>query len=298
MQDIPSPVPAALPRKRSVAPTLIVALIAFILGAALTGWIAVRGYLPTMLGALSVPSVETATPAPTAPPSVAAQLQQIGTVEGRLAMIEDRLSRIDPQARAAASNAGRAEALLVAASARRLVERGEPLGPVADQLRLRFADAQPRAVQTVIDFAAKPVTLDDLSSRLEALSPELTVTGKDANLWDRIRHEVSSMFVVRRDSSTLSAPSTRIERVRLMLIAGRIDAAIDELGRLPGADAADRLITDARRYEAAQKALDLLETAAMLEPSRLQDASGQPIVEPSTLEPAAPQDEPTQDAAQ
>ena len=50
----------------------------------------------------------------------------------------------------------------------------------------------------------------------------------------------------------------------------------------------------ARRFEAAQKALDLLETTAMLEPTRLQDASGQAVDQPSPLAPVAPEGEPTE----
>jgi hypothetical protein len=221
-------------------------------------------------------------------------MAQIGTVEGRLAMLEDRISRVDFQTDAAAGNAGRAEGLLIAFAARRMVDRGEPLGHVADQLRLRFTNAQPRAVQTVIDFAANPVTIDGLAARLEALSPELTVTQANESLWDRARHEVTSMFTVRRDSGTLATPAARIDRARVMLTARRIDSAVGEVERLPGADAADTWIADARRFEAAQKALDLLETTAMLEPSRLQDSAGQAVDQPSPLAPVAPQGEPTE----
>jgi hypothetical protein len=294
MQDTSPPVTPSPPRRRSALPTLFVALIAFLLGGALVAVAATRGYLAAILDA---PQSMIAQPATPPPASNAAQMSQIGSVEGRLAMIEDRLSRVDVQTSAAAGNAGRAEGMLIAFAARRLVERGEPLGTVADQLRLRFTNAQPLAVQTVVQFAANPVTIDGLSARLEALSPELTVTETDHSLWDRVRREVTSLFVVRRDSGALGTPSARIERARLMLTARRIDAAIGEVERLPGADAADTWITDARRFEAAQRALDLLETTAMLEPNRLQDSQGQSIDQPSPLAPTAPQGDPTEAAA-
>ncbi|PNU04308.1 hypothetical protein A8V01_21100 [Novosphingobium guangzhouense] len=280
--------------------TLFIALVAFAIGAGLVAWLATRGYLPTLLeAATSATSQATApapaaAPAPSAPP--AAQMSQIATVEGRLAMIEDRISRIDFQTDAAAGNAGRAEGLLIAFAARRMIDRGEPLGYVADQLRLRFMNAQPRAVQTVVDFAASPVTIDGLSARLEALSPELTVTDTNRSLWERTRHEITSLFVVRRDSAALANPAARIERARLMLTAKRIDAAIGEVERLPGAESANTWIADARRYEAVQKALDLLETTAMLEPNRLQDSNGRTVDQPSPLAPAAPAGEPTEAA--
>lgn len=297
MQDTSAPLSSsASGRPRSAGITLFVALIAFVLGAALVAWLATRGYLAVLGAHGTEPAPVVANPQPA--PSVAAQMAQIGTVEGRLAMLEDRISRVDFETNAAAGNAGRAEGLLIAFAARRMVDRGEPLGHVADQLRLRFTNAQPNAVQTVIDFALNPVTIDGLSARLEALSPELTVSQMDESIWQRARREVTSLFVVRRDSAALASPTARIDRARVMLTARRIDSAIGEVERLPGADAADTWIADARRFEAAQKALDLLETTAMLEPNRLQDSAGQAVDQPSPLAPTAPAGEPTEAVAE
>lgn len=174
-----------------------------------------------------------------------------------------------------------------------MVDRGEPLTYVADQLRLRFANAQPRAVRTVIEFSRKPVTIDELRARLEALSPELSAVQNDESLWARVRNELASLFTVQRGSSKLLSPSARIERASVMLTARRIGAAIAEVQRLPGAEAAERWIADARRYENVQRALDLLETTAMLEPSRLQDAQGHSVDQPSPLAAPAATEEPT-----
>lgn len=297
MQDT-SPPAAYVPPRRSAGATLFVALIAFLLGGGLVVWLATEGYLPAAFEAAGLKQAQAPAPQPEPRPTSTVDMTQVTSVEGRLAMIEDRISRIDFQTSAAAGNAGRAEGMLIAFAARRMIDRGEPLGTVADQLRLRFENAQPRAVQTVIDFARSPVTIDGLSARLEALSPELTVTNADRSLWDKVHHEVTSLFVVRRDSSTLASPAARIERARLMLTAKRMDAAIGEVERLPGADAADVWIADARRYDAVQKALNLLETTAMLEPNRLQDANGKAVDQPSPLAPTAPMGEPTEGAAQ
>src|SRR5690606_21510538 len=144
-------------------------------------------------------------------------------------------------------------------------------------------NAQPRAVRTVIEFSRKPVTIDELRARLEALSPELSAVKKDESLWERVRNELTSMFTVQRGSSKLLSPSARIERASVMLTARRIGAAVAEVQRLPGAETAERWIEDARRYENVQRALDLLETTAMLEPSRLHDAQGHSVDEPSPL---------------
>lgn len=285
---------------RARSTMLFVALIAFILGAGVVAWASVEGHLGRVL---PVPRTQASEPpaltgggeeAPAAravePMSSKEQMAAIGSVEGRLALLEDRLSRVDFQTNAASGNAARAEGLLIAFAARRMVERGEPLSYVADQLRLRFMNAQPRAVETIIAFSKDPVTLDELSARLEALSPELTATAPETSLWERARHEVTSLLVVRRDSSTLVTPSARIERARMMLTARRINKAISEVERLPGAEAADTWIADAHRYAQVQQALDLLETTAMLEPSRLKDAEGHKVDQPSPL--ATPAQEP------
>ncbi|KHK93463.1 hypothetical protein [Novosphingobium malaysiense] len=299
MQDYSSTATSTSGRQRSRSITVFVALIAFILGAALVAWASSTGYLSSVVkspDAEETTTAELAGPVEEADPQEqaakepapkpnAAQMAAIGSVEGRLALLEDRISRLDFQTDAASGNAARAEGLLIAFAARRMIDRGEPLSYVADQLKLRFMNAQPRAVETIIAFSKNPVTIDELSARLEALSPELTGKGDQTkrSLWERARREFSSMFTVRRDSSALVSPSARIDRAKVMLTARRIGNAIKEVERVPGAEAAETWIADARRYEQAQHALDLLETTAMLEPSRLKDAEGHKVDQPSPL---------------
>ncbi|PEQ14731.1 hypothetical protein B2G71_02445 [Novosphingobium sp. PC22D] len=290
------------PRRRSRGGTVMVALLAFLFGAAVFGWLEWRGYFDSLMAdqpqeetSLEAPPADNeaegnATPA--AARSQAARLTGMSGVEARVAMLEDRLSRLDFQANAASGNAARAEGLLIAFAARRMIDRGEPLTFVADQLRVRFGNAQPRAVETIIDFAAQPVTIDQLSARLDALSPELVDKSvSEGSLWDRMRSEVRNLFTLRRDTSAVLGPQARIDRARLMLTARRIPEAIDQVERLPGAEAAEKWIVDANRYEAAQRALDLIETTAMLEPRRLKDAEGHSVEQDSPLAtPASPKD--------
>ncbi|MPS70413.1 hypothetical protein ACLIMP_05015 [Novosphingobium aerophilum] len=311
MQDFTSPQPHSSSRPRSRGGVFFVALIAFLLGGALVAWAAASGELAKILPQRAMPQGETAPQpeqaAPSRPqvpmataPSSPAQLAALGSVEGRLALLEDRLSRIDFQTGAASGNAARAEGLLIAFAARRMVDRGEPLSYVADQLRLRFTNAQPRAVQTVIEFSKNPVTIDELSARLEALSPELSETQSNESLWQKARRELSSLFVVRRESSTLLTPTARIDRARLMLSARRIGNAISEVERLPNAQAAQTWTADAHRYQDVQDALNLLETTAMLEPRRLTDAEGHTVDQPSPLATPGvlPTDLPSADASE
>ena len=76
----------------------------------------------------------------------------------------------------------------------------------------------------------------------------------------------------------------RLDRARLFLESGRTDSAIAEVRNLPGAESAEGWLRDAERYAAAQRALDLIETAAVLEPRRLRDGAGNRVEQPSPAE--------------
>lgn len=283
--------------RSSFKPFLWVGLASFVLGALLVGYVALR-YQPDLFGfgedrgaeqgrttrepAALASSAATPTPTPQATSDAAVErvTEQQGGIEQRLAAAEQRLARLDLQAQAASGNAARAEGLLIAFAARRSLARGAELGYLADQLRLRFGDALPNAVNTVIDFSRQPVTLDELVARLDGLAPKLADPAEQS-LVDRIRLEVGSLFVIRRESTPSPQPARRMERARYFLESGRVDKAIEEVRGLPGAVNADRWIRDAERYAAAQRALDLIETSAVLEPRRLRDSAGTPVEQPS-----------------
>jgi hypothetical protein len=212
------------------------------------------------------------TPSETAAAAVARVQETQGGLDQRLAAAEQRIARLDLQAQAAGGNAARAEGLLIAFAARRSLERGTELGYLADQLRLRFGDAQPNAVQTVIDFARDPITRDVLLARLDGLQPR---SGRPT--LGRLREELSNLFVIRRETTPSPQPERRFERARMLLETGRVDRAIAEVQMLPGSANAANWIASARRYERAQQALDLIETAAVQEPRTLRNGAGQPV---------------------
>lgn len=279
-----------------VRPILLVALLAFVLGGLLVGYALWRFGWPAALAApveeaqilASAPAVSrlprAGTPQPAMPPPVINRMvEQQGGIEQRLAAAEQRLARLDLQAQAASGNAARAEGLLIAFAARRAIDRGVQLGFLADQLRLRFADALPNAVNTVITGARRPVTLDQLTTRLDGLAPELSAPSREFS-FDSFRNELASLFVVRRDTTPSVQPAQRLERARLFLRSGRVPAAIEEVRRLPGAANAQGWIADAQRYAAMQRALDLIETSAVLEPRRLRDRNGAAVEQPSPAE--------------
>ena len=295
MQDEQSP-PASLspivapPQRRSSLRAVVVStLVAFLLGAGGVAWFAWHGDLaPYLPGRTTAPPLA-ANPAAPSAAATAVTADAIGTAEARVALLEQRLSRIDQQANTASGNAARAEGLLIAFAARRAIDRGAALGYIETQLRLRFADAQPNAVRTVVEAARTPLTVDELSSRLDAQASSLARAPVEEDAWTRVRRELAGLFVIRRDTTPSSDPQTRLIRARLLLAAGKVEAAIGEVERLPGAGEAQAWIADARRYAEVQRALDLIETTAMLEPQRLHDGAGQSVEQPSPLAPPAVQ---------
>lgn len=288
--------PGAPIRRRTPTRTLIgLGLATFLLAAVATWVLAGRPGLPSLdlftvkdeVPAAAAPAAVASVPSATATQAASAELEQMAETQGgldqRVAAMEQRLARLDLQSQAAAGNAARAEGLLVTFAARRSLERGVPLGYLADQLRLRFGDAQPNAVRTVIEVSRNPVTLDRLIARLDGLAPELAAAPPEQGVLSALTRELSELFVVRREDSPSPQPARRLERARLFLESGRADAAISEVRNLPNAPAAADWIADARRYAAAQQALELLETAALLEPRQLRDAEGERVVQSSPV---------------
>mgnify|MGYP006268507375 FL=1 len=262
-------------------------LFAFVGGAALIGWLVYDHKLPFETG---FGQVAVSTPAPKAVPAngalpAAAANAVAGGMDQRIAALEQRLARLDLQAAATEGNTARAEALLVALAVRRAIERGAPLGYLENQLKLRFGDAQGNAVSILIVNAQRPVTIDQLCSDLDALAPTLLGTPKSEGSWHRFTRELSGLFVIRRGDAPAVQPDLRLDRARLMLRSGQVDAAIAEVERLPGASAAGSWVRHARLYAASQKALDLIETSALLEPEKLKDAAGVAVQQPG---PGAP----------
>lgn len=308
--EAPEPVSAPAPAPRSPAPgvrlgmksVFLVVLAAFALGVGLVGWLAwERGIdFRTILGLQPPPTTTVVLKGLRSPneiqssdPQIAAaaaeavdavqKVEKVAEVQGgfdqRIAAMEQRLARLDLQAQAASGNAARAEGLLIAFATRRAMERGAPLGYLSDQLRLRFGDARPNAVRTIIEAARDPVTLDQLMARLEGLSPELVSAPRDEALWSRTQRELNNLFIIRRETSPSPAPRRRLERAKMFLESGRVEAAVAEVKNMPGADAdnVQDWVQDAQRYAAAQAALDLVETTAVLDPRDLRDARGNKV---------------------
>jgi len=297
MASQPGPSPNGSPRESSSARTLIAAiLLAFLAGGAVVGWVVWSDILPSGAprAAVAGPGVAAGTapgPVPASPsPAAAVAAQKVveqvaaqqGGLDQRLAAAEQRLTKLDLQAQAAAGNAARAESLLIAFATRRAVERGAELGYLSDQLRLRFGDQWPNAVSTIIDFSRDPVRLDSLTARLEGLGPQLRASSEGPS-WQSFKRELKQLFVVRRETTPSPEPQRRLERARWALEQGRYQAAIDEVKGMPGAAKAESWIADAERYKKAMDALEVIETAAVLDQRGLRDGAGNPVRQLSPL---------------
>lgn len=265
--------------RSSLLPVLLISGTAFILGLAVMAWVVTNwNGAGRFLGIQSEPPQQLAAPAaprsapqaPAAPANANREEPQRFVIDPettrRVSQLERRVEQVDQQSRSAVGNADRAEGLLVAFAARRALDRGVPLGYIESLLRERFGTTQRAAVATIITAARQPVTLEDLQEGLQEVGSGLTATGPNRTWWTALRHEFSGLVTVRKAGTPSTLPGERLERAQRRLDAGQVDVALAEVLRMPGRENAAPWIADARRYVAARRALDMIETAALLEP--------------------------------
>jgi hypothetical protein len=201
-------------------------------------------------------------PVPQAAPPPAAQPSP--DEAQRLAMLETRLARVENATQRAEGSAGRADALVVAFAARRAIDRGVALGFLENLLVERFGPQHRQAVATIVTASHDPVRLNDLIAEYDGLGPELRRGGPDSSWWSNFRNQLSSLVEVRRADQPSTNPDARYARAVQRLASGDVDQALAETMRLPGAANASDWVAKARRYIAAHRALDELESAALL----------------------------------
>lgn len=253
-------------------------------GAALGGWLAWEyGAVPTVAAAPTTARPAPAVMRPVGPaapvpaPPVPLTATQEGTIATRLSLLEDRLARISVAADGASGNAAKAEAMLIALSARRALDRGLPLGVLEAPLRVRFGETQPVAVNAIIAAGRAPVTEDELAGQLAALRGDLDIAA-GAGILDRIRSGLDSLVVIRSSEAPSATPESRYERAVRALERGRIDLAIVEIEAMPGAERPEvaAWLRTARLRNDASRALDLIESAAILEPGVARSEPAEP----------------------
>jgi hypothetical protein len=245
---------------------LLVALVLILCGAAAAVW-GLAHYQPAarFLGVappppkpvVLTPKPIVMNPAPAQQAAPAAEGAQFATLENRVAQVESATHRAE-------SFAGRADALVVAFAARRAIDRGVALGYLEPLLIDRFGAEHRAAVATIITESHQPVRLSDLITEYETLGPDLRRGGPEDSWWTNVKREFGSLIEVHRAERPAANPEARYNRALQQLSVGDVDQALAETMRLPGAARASDWTDKARRYVAAQRALDEIETAALL----------------------------------
>ena len=258
---------AASPRTRlSWSARLLIGLLLIIAGAGAATWALARytsaaQFLGVVKPADSPPALQAAMapPAATSQPAAAPL-----PADPRYSGLEARLARVESATQQAQGSAGRADALVVAFAARRAIDRGVALGYLENLLVERFGGRHQRAVGTVIAASHQPVRLNDLIAEYETLGPDLRRGGPQDSWWTNFKRELGSLIEVHRANEPSGNADARYNRALQRLSAGDVDQALAETMRLPGASRAGGWVAKARRYVAAHRALDEIESAALL----------------------------------
>jgi hypothetical protein len=249
---------------------LLVGLVLILIGAGAAVW-GLAHYRPAarFLGiAPAVPEqqvmqaprpLNAAPPAPMEGPASAAQDVRIASLENRLAKVENATQRAE-------GSAGRADALVMAFAARRAIDRGVALGYLENLLAERFGSQHQAAVATIITSSRQPVRLNDLISEYETLEVDLRRGGPQDSWWTNFKRELGSLVEVHRAERPAVNAEARYNRALQRLSTGDVDQALAETMRLPGAARAGDWTGKARRYVAVHRALDEIESAALLPP--------------------------------
>jgi hypothetical protein len=243
---------------------LLIGFVLILAGAAAATW-ALAHYPPAarLLG-VAAPAPPPVTPKPVAVMAVPAPPAAQPPTAPQVAQLEARLARVESASQRAEGFAGRADALVVAFAARRAIDRGVALGYLEPLLVDRFGALHRQAVATVITASRQPVRLNDLVEQFEALEPELRRGGPEDNWWTNFRRELGTLVEVHRAERPAANPEARYQRAAQHLQSGDVDQALAEAMRLPGASRAGDWVAKARRYIAAHRALDEIESAALL----------------------------------
>jgi hypothetical protein len=179
--------------------------------------------------------------------------------------VTDQMVPTFPSPNMLSPEAARADGLLLIYAVRRTLDKGAPLGALAEQLRLRFGATQPQSVAAVLSAGQAPVTIDALKTELRGLAPVLLTGNRDDSTWATVKRELSELFVLRKENGPSLAPNERLIRAEALVDAGKLDLAVEEVAALPGASIAQSWMARAKRFSDARKALDRLEQVAILQ---------------------------------
>ncbi|QNM82079.1 hypothetical protein H8M03_08530 [Sphingomonas sabuli] len=262
---------------------IAIAVVLIVIGAAAATWTLARwqgaarvlGVAPAQTGARAYAPPPPLPPAAPAAPQVQDSLNPV--IAEQIGELQARVQRVESESEEVQGSAGRADALLIAFSARRAIERGVRLGYLEPLLVDRFGKQHPQAVARIVTTARAPVRLSELITRYQDLQQDLTGPPPDEGLWTGFKRGIGSLVSVRRSDRPSTQPQARYDRALSHMMSGEVDSALAETMRLPGAPRANEWVRDARRYVATHRALDEIESAALV---------GGPAAQPVALPPA------------
>ena len=250
---------------------LLVGLVLIIVGAGAAAWGLAHYPRAARLVGIQAPAPQqamlTAKPIVMNPPPARPAATQGATdpeEAARIATLEQRLSRVENATQRAEGFAGRADALVVAFAARRAIDRGVALGYLENLLVDRFGAQHAAAVSTIITASHQPVRLNDLIAEYDTLGPDLRQGGPQDSWWTNVRRELGTLVEIHPADRPAANPDARYRRAAQRLASGDVDQALAETMRLPGASRAGDWVAKARRYVGAHRALDEIESAALL----------------------------------
>lgn len=243
---------------------LLIAVVLILAGAAAATWaLAHYGTAAKYLG------VVRSAPVQQLPPDAGQQAQGPQAtlnpaIAEQIGQLQARMQRVESENQQAQGSAGRADALLIAFAARRAIERGVGLGYLEPLLLERFGADHSQAVATIVTSARSPVRLTDLIAGYQDLEPQLVGPSSNEGVWTGIKRSLSSLVTVHHSDRPSSQPKARYDRALSYLMGGEVDSALAETMRLPGAANGGDWINQARRYIAVHRALDEIESAALM----------------------------------
>ena len=245
---------------------LLIGLVFILVGAGAAVWS--LGHYPRAARVLGIsppaPQPAVSPPKSGAPSPTEAAPKPSPANKQRLAALEQRVNEVENATERAEGFAGRADALVVAFAARRAIDRGVALGYLEPLLVDRFGAQHPAAVATIITESRQPVRLEELQSDYEELGPVLRRGGPQDSWWAGFKRQMGSLIEVHSAERPAANPEARYNRAMRRLSSGDVDQALAETMRMPGAARASDWTGKARRYVAAHRALDEIESAALL----------------------------------
>lgn len=264
MTDI-APSPPEQNRQLTLTATAGIALATFVVGLLIAGLIAWR-----LMPASPAPQPQTAAPAATkvivAPPvatdpaSLSARQQMLAA---ELTALEQRTAAVTGEAANSYGNATRAEGLMIAFASRRALDRGLGLGYLEQQLKDRFGATRPNEVAAIIDAGRHPITVEDLRLGLDQIGSQLALGPAGDGWGGSFLRMLGSLVVIHPRTALSPVPGERLARIRRLLAQEQVEAAVEEVKRLPGAAQSKAWLDGANRYVATRRALDTLEAAAL-----------------------------------